>query len=209
MLFIGCSKQPTKHQEQTRTQLEMHSTQSEMKSKMVENYKYSENEMKECIRSNALIKLEQALAEEPNIIHLRDFLGQTLLFSAAKHERFDICKLFVNAGIDVNALDTRNATSTALESACRSGNIEIVTLFLESGANPNLARTCFSAINSRKPTAAKIIELMIKHGLDVNQVFLMFDDPNKRRTALDFAGSNKEVVAVLKKHGAKKAAEIE
>ena len=176
---------------------------------MVEKSKYTEDEIDDWIAKDAITELSEAIENDISIINYRDMFGQTYLYTAAKLEKLDVCKLFIQNGMDINTLDSRKGKITPLEYACRTGNVELVRFFLDSGADPNPGRTSFRTINCRKPTAAKIIELMIEHGLDVNQVFLMFDDPNKRRTALDFAGSNSEITAVLKKHGAKRAAELE
>ena len=154
--------------------------------------------VKDYIREGNLEKIKSAIVDRPELLNFRDQFGYTYLYTSAAQERLDICKLLIELGMDANDIDTVTHDDTPLSTACRTANFELIALFLNEGANPNFGRTAFSLISSHKSNMREVFELLIKHGLDVNQVFLMFDDPNKRRTALDFAGSNEDVVAVLK-----------
>ena len=59
----------------------------------------------------------------------------TPLFTHAGSGRYDVCKLLIDNGADVSALDY--ADKTALFTAADRGQVEVVKLLLEKGANPD------------------------------------------------------------------------
>ena len=59
----------------------------------------------------------------------------TPLFAHARKGNFDICKLLIEKGADVNAENYENATP--LFAAADGGKVEVIKLLLENGADPN------------------------------------------------------------------------
>lgn len=107
-------------------------------------------------------------------------------------------KLIAN-GANVNDQGKNNKWAPAIQYT--KGNVEILTLLLENGADPNWETKNFSVLqeycsNYRKPEP---VELLIKHGAKVNYV-----NPLSGGTALHLAFYNchKEIADVLINNGA-------
>ena len=62
-------------------------------------------------------------------------MGETALHCAAFWGRYEIAKLLIDHGADVNALTDRR--STPLHDAARMSNAKLARLLLEKGAKPN------------------------------------------------------------------------
>ncbi|MFS4466272.1 ankyrin repeat domain-containing protein [Maribacter sp. 2210JD10-5] len=58
------------------------------------------------------------------------------LHSAVAKENYELCKMLLNNGADVNATQMQNVT--ALHSAVHRGNLELVKLLIENGASAQL-----------------------------------------------------------------------
>lgn len=58
------------------------------------------------------------------------------LHSAVARENYELCKLIIDYGIDVNATQMQNVT--ALHSAAHRGNLDIVRLLVENGADTGI-----------------------------------------------------------------------
>lgn len=58
------------------------------------------------------------------------------LHSAVAKENYKLCKILLEKGVDVNAVQMQNVT--ALHSAVHRGNLEITKLLMENGADPSL-----------------------------------------------------------------------
>ena len=123
-----------------------------------------------------------------------------LLNFASLKSLLRLCRTLIAIGMDVNIVNYN--LDTPLISACSAGNADIVDYLLANGADPNYGRTLISAINCRQPTSGQIVKSLCRAGVDVNRVFLMFDDPENRRTAFDFAARKNELAEILIKHGA-------
>jgi len=89
-----------------------------------------------------------------------------------------------------------------LERTFQRGNLEFFRYLLEHGADPNLGRPMVAAVNSKHPDSLAIIDLMIKHGLNINNKFDMFGNSSNMRTALDFISSANPLYSELVKRGA-------
>ena len=103
-------------------------------------------------------------------IHAKDNNGETPLLEAARNGCFDICKLLINKGADVNCQNQKN-NATALHLAAYNGYAEICELLIangiedidtvhEGGNTPLLA-----ALQQGKPDVAK---LLIAKGADIH-----------------------------------------
>ena len=58
------------------------------------------------------------------------------LHSAVAKENYELCKLFIDYGVNVNAAQMQNVT--ALHAAAHRGNLKLVQLLVENGADVNL-----------------------------------------------------------------------
>jgi ankyrin repeat protein len=62
--------------------------------------------------------------------------GETALHCAVFWDRYDIARLLIEAGADVNALTDKK--STPLHAAVRLSNVNVARLLLEKGAKPDV-----------------------------------------------------------------------
>ena len=137
------------------------------------------------------------------------FVDKTWLMEAAYNGSVEFCKFLLESGCDINARGSNVfRESTALIVAINRGHIEVVRYLLGQGADPNIGRALFGAIGNKQGNGLEICKLLVKHGVDVNQKFLMFDDANNVRTALDFAARKPEFADYLRSVGAKSATEL-
>ena len=134
------------------------------------------------------------------------FEKPTIWLESAVRRRLEVMETLLSLGFDINAVDAIGVTALDRAVSCDKG--DMVRLLLNKGANPNLGRTLIGAIN-RKTTEKRLeyIKILVEHGADVNQSFDVFGDQNNRFTVLDRA-RDPEVIAFLRKHGAKKYAEL-
>lgn len=68
---------------------------------------------------------------------IEDSAGYTALHYAARNGHYEVCKVLLENGADVNAL-TRSGHATALHRAATQDHSEIVKLLLNKGADPNI-----------------------------------------------------------------------
>lgn len=64
--------------------------------------------------------------------------GTTLLIMCARDKETDLARRLLETGCDVNAVRSDDRTVTALMRAARSGNLAMVELLLEHGADPSI-----------------------------------------------------------------------
>jgi len=136
--------------------------------------------------------------------------GLTTLHYATGGGHFEIVKLLIEHGVDINARAEDHGHNphhhelpkTALHFAARSGHIEIVKLLLEHGADinakvsPGLKTALhFAAENGH----IESVKLLLEHGADINAKEGLRD-----KTALHFAARSGhiEIVKLLLEHGA-------
>lgn len=60
-----------------------------------------------------------------------------LLVSAARLEDVDTVQILIQGGVDINAPGGRFIRSTALHQAAGKGNVRLVQILLNAGADPN------------------------------------------------------------------------
>jgi ankyrin repeat protein len=124
---------------------------------------------------------------------------------AARSSSVEVVNCLLDAGFDINALDLPEEFS-ALDAALDADNEELVGLLLKRGADPNLGRPMISALSSNQTTESSLryVQLLLKHGADINKKYEWYGDPDELFTALDFC-TDERVSAYLRKLGAKSA----
>ena len=149
----------------------------------------------ELLRSNAGLAQETSVYEDPWIVMAAD-LGAN-----------EVCKILLELGVDINE---PGEDAYALEQAIASGHLETVELLIANGADPNLGRTLAGAYNTEQPdNLVPIVGLLLEKGVDVNQTFEMFGDPNNLRTALDWSPGDDEYAELLRNAGGLTYAELQ
>ena len=126
------------------------------------------------------------------------------------HEQDDIAfaQVLINAGADVGSLD--------VELLAMGVEVEILKLFLDNGADPNLCDDCFgSVLNTRireRDNDLESIELLLQRGADPNMLTEREDLDEEdnviaafKETSLEYAvdiSSSIEIIKLLIKYGA-------
>ncbi|MBW1296316.1 ankyrin repeat domain-containing protein [Aquimarina litoralis] len=82
-----------------------------------------------------IAKLLITLGANPNLL-AKNPSKVNALHSAIAKENFELCKLFIENGVDINAVQMQNVT--ALHSAVHRGNLELTKLLIENGASIGL-----------------------------------------------------------------------
>jgi ankyrin repeat protein len=140
------------------------------------------------------------LQKYPELKEVRP-LSNTWLHVAAGCPSIEMIALFLELGFDVNCLD--DVEETALAQAVADGQLEVAKFLIERGANPNIGRPLIAAINQEDCPYA-MVKLLVDNGININQVFHWFDDPDQPFTALShaIASDNGQIVKYLRSQGA-------
>ena len=80
------------------------------------------------IQVNERVDVPENLHEKRTLLHRASYFGQ-----------FEVVKLIVNRGADINIRDAKN--NTALHLAAESGSVDIIKLLLDKGMSVNLTNT--------------------------------------------------------------------
>lgn len=124
----------------------------------------------------------RTLMKDPEAVQLA---GQhSWLFLAASLGRIDVVKVLLHAGCDPN-FKVKYGTR-ALNGALLENNLEMATLLLEHGADPNLERYVVSAVVGGKANALAMLKLLERFGADLHREFPL-GKSDKTVTALDMA----------------------
>jgi len=139
-----------------------------------------------------------------------EFLGKPpqWLARAAKRHSVEVLELLIDAGCDVNEFPP-GTSETALSNAFAFDNYDVIPFLLKQGADPNKCRCLVSVVNiSDRDVQLRMLKLLLKHKVDVNQVFSAYGDYMLAMTVLDDFENDEEIRGLLLDHGAKTAAEV-
>jgi len=134
-----------------------------------QGYKY--HKVADAIEGGDLESVKQLIGNEYSFND--KYYNFSLLRNAVLKDRLDILQLLIEKGAEINKLDASGIAPLHL--ACYMGNVEIVEFLLHKGANPNLHtndnKDCFlSLLKLPDEKAAKITEIIIKSGFNVNKL---------------------------------------
>jgi len=92
------------------------------------------HELIEAIRSGDAGRVEGLLDADPSLVGARTPDGYTPLHLAVASRRFEVVKLLVESGAEVDT--RREGGGTPLHSAAQNGDAQLVEFLLEHGADP-------------------------------------------------------------------------
>lgn len=164
------------------------------------------NQTRGAIYKNDMDLLKKNISENPSYLTMFD---DSLLQTASYTGNLEACKILVAAGADVNHLSKNK--SSALTRAKLS--VPVIRYLLEQGADPNnwaIFRVFTVYQDVTEETRLELVKLFVQHGLDINRAYLVFNDPNSLKTALDHLGDqHPEIAKYLIEKGAKHARELD
>jgi hypothetical protein len=168
----------------------------------------AEKLLSQAIVRSDLDKAKLALASGHHFGDSRGPDSEPWLLRAATKGFVPIISAMLDAGFNINALSLPEK-STALSIAIGFDQDEVVELLLRRGADVSIGRPLIGALNPRKTAERRLryVELLVEHGVDVNQRYDLFGDPNKQFTALDWT-KDPAVIKYLRSHGAKTLEEL-
>lgn len=99
-------------------------------------------------RSGDLAEVQRLVTEDPSLIELRDHLDETTLLKAAFMGRTAIVEWLIDyAGANIEAQDFLDGGAGLYFSSC-FGHLEVVSNFLNRGADINRGDACSSLTSS-------------------------------------------------------------
>jgi len=164
------------------------------------------NQTRYAIQINNVDLLRKIISESPHYVNVFD---EPLLLIAAYSGNVEACKILIAAGADINQRSITN--DSVLTNAKLS--VPLIGYLLEQGADPNNwaifhVFTVYQDITEE--TRLELVKLFVQHGLDINRAYLVFNDPNSLKTALDHLGDqHPEIAKYLIEKGAKHARELD
>jgi ankyrin repeat protein len=120
----------------------------------------------------------------------------------------EMVELLLDLGFNVDALRLPEKSS-ALSYAIDFDQFAVAKFLVSRGADPNHGRAIIGALKKREPGLRRqLVEMLVEHGVDLNQLFDIYGDKDNVFTALDWAKADAEMAAYLRSHGAKTADEL-
>jgi len=117
------------------------------------------DELKQSIRDGNYEKVKEILSIDKDLLNKVSALGSNLRM-AARYGQYEICKLFIENGIDIDLVGGVSHDS-AIVAATFSGNFDIVKLLIQNGAKLDVSNTrnnpLFVAISEYKDEIAKYL----------------------------------------------------
>jgi len=161
----------------------------------------------EAAKSGDITKLRELLDRDPKLLYSKDEIGKTPVhWAVGKGQPEALTVLLKEYKADPNIRN--NNEGTPLHVAASQAQPECALILIEHGADVN-ARTRndstplhFAAYKGRKPGHIEAARILIEHGADVNAAI----DTGATVLTMATFRQNTEIIALLKKHGAKMGA---
>ena len=166
-----------------------------------------------------IVAVKQHLAAGTDVNAKDDYIGMTILQSAALGGQKEIVELLIVKGADsargikpeppaANAIDPWDKWLRSIHRAAQNGNIEDVKQHIAGGTDVNAKASGYTPLHNaaefgRVGAGKKIAELLIAAGADVNA------KDRYGETPLDAAPPYSETADLLRKHGGKTKKELE
>jgi ankyrin repeat protein len=99
-----------------------------------------------------------------------DLGGGGVLHCAISRNDLKLVKSIIDLGYSLNSRDATSSKTTPLERAIHDDNFDAVRLLLEAGANPNLCRSIYAAVNYRHSASLEIVKLLDSYGADLKKI---------------------------------------
>ena len=131
-----------------------------------------------------------------------------LLTSMAEAGFIMTVKRLLELGGELQSIEGDDAP---LYRAVAYGHYDIAELLLKHGSDPNVDRLLVRASNCDKITFDQqkaMVQLLLRYGARINDLFPMFDDKSNLRTPLDFLFAGSPMFDFLRSLGAKTAKEV-
>ena len=110
-----------------------------------------------------LREIERMVEQNNNLLFIRDKLGRTILYLAARNGYYELCKYLLEKGADIN--DYQNYGSTPLQSALYYGHKNIAQLINDHKNNMNksiLSKSLNDSLNPNKYTIYEFDQIIKK-----------------------------------------------
>lgn len=124
-----------------------------------------------------------------------------IISEATRESTPETIRVLVELGADINEQDSNGWTGLCW--AITRDRYDVVQALLECGANPDLHCAIFHIADSEVHDPIGMAELLLKHGADINQLFIVEGLPPRNVLSEAIAIKNKELIKYLKSHGAK------
>jgi ankyrin repeat protein len=109
-------------------------------------------------------------------------------------------------------LQSIEGDAAPLDRAVAQGHHDVAELLLKHGSDPNrhrlLVTASFASEHMNFDQRVAMVQLLIRYGARINDLFPMFDDKSNLRTVLDFVPESFPMFEYLRSLGAKTAKEV-
>lgn len=130
---------------------------------------YKSDDLFDAISKFEFKKIKKIIACNSNLLHSRNYIGQTPLDIAVKSGYITLAEFFLEKGADINADTNKNANPFLLE-AIYKDNIPMVELLIRYANNdPSFIHTLKNK-SIFKAKSVKMAEFLIQHGANINAV---------------------------------------
>ncbi len=155
----------------------------------------------EASAAGMLERVKALISRHPELVNAVALDGFQPLGLACFFGHYEIARLLVESGAEVNAASQNSQKVMPLHSAAASSSLEIARLLLEHGADPNARQEGdFTPLHEAAANGqVELVKLLLAHGADINA------SQKPGLTALAFAqkAGHPEVVEFLIDHGAR------
>lgn len=112
--------------------------------------------------------VQRVLKRDPSMIGVRDGQGYSVLHAAVGSRSYDMVKLCVDAGAEIDALDSKNRTPLGIAASYHNMDFRIAFLLLSSGANANHADVDGNTVlHHASYSSAQLVGLLLNTGSDL------------------------------------------